>query len=130
MLSKSQVKYIQTLNQKKLRQENGVFVAEGPKMINELLATKNTEPVAIYGNAAWWQENEDIKNEIPFVAFHEVSDAELERLSFLTTPHQVLGIFKFPAFSAPIDPANALTLLLDNIQDPGNMGTIIRIADW
>ena len=66
MLSKSQIKYIQSLNQKKLRQENGVFIAEGPKILNELLATDNTEAVAIYGTTNWWRENEDIKNEIPF----------------------------------------------------------------
>ena len=130
MLSKSQVKYIQSLNQKKLRQENRVFVAEGPKILNELLASKNVEPVAIYGNTDWWRNNNDIRNEIPFVAFHEVSDAELERISFLSTPHQVLGIFKEPSFSNDIDLLNGVTLLLDNIQDPGNMGTIIRIADW
>jgi RNA methyltransferase, TrmH family len=130
MLSKSQIKYIQSLNQKKLRQESGVFVAEGPKILNELLAAKNTEPVAIFGDSAWWEENADIKNEIPFVSFHEVTSAELERISFLTTPHQVLGIFKLPVFSITPDPASSLTLLLDNIQDPGNMGTIIRIADW
>ena len=130
MLSKSQVKYIQSLNQKKLRQENGVFVAEGPKILNELLAAKNTEPVALFGTTEWWKDNDRIKNEIPFVAFHEISEAELERISFLSTPHQVLGIFKVPGFTSTVDPSTSLTLVLDNIQDPGNMGTIIRIADW
>jgi TrmH family RNA methyltransferase len=130
MLSKSQVKYIQSLNQKKLRQENGVFIAEGPKILNELLADKHVEPVAIYGTNGWWQENDDIKNEIPFVSFYEITDNELERISFLSTPHQVLGIFKQPSFSSSFPPEHAVTLLLDNIQDPGNLGTIIRIADW
>jgi TrmH family RNA methyltransferase len=130
MISKSQIKYIQSLNQKKLRQENGVFVAEGPKIINELLAASNTEPVAIYATAEWWQQNDDIKNEIPFVSFYEISNAELERISFLSTPHQVLGIFREPKFSHAPDPGSSLVLLLDNIQDPGNIGTIIRIADW
>jgi TrmH family RNA methyltransferase len=130
MISKSQIKYIQSLNQKKLRQENGVFVAEGPKIINELLAAGNTEPVAIYGTLGWWRENDDIKNEIPFVSFYEISDAELERISFLSTPHQVVGIFREPKFSHAPDPASSLVLVLDNIQDPGNIGTIIRIADW
>src|SRR5690242_17052301 len=122
MLSKSQVKYIQSLNQKKLRQENGVFVAEGPKIVNELLADKHVELVAIYATSGWWQDNDDIKNEIPFVAFYEMSDSELERISFLSSPHQVLGIFKQPSFSSP-QVEDQLILLLDNIQDPGNMGT-------
>jgi RNA methyltransferase, TrmH family len=130
MLSKSQIKYIQSLNQKKLRQENGVFVAEGPKILNELLATNNTEAVAIYGTPAWWKENDDIKNEIPFVSFNEITDAELEKISSLSTPHQVVGIFKQPKFDHAPDPAACVLLLLDNIQDPGNLGTIIRIADW
>ena len=130
MLSKSQIKYIQSLNQKKLRQENGVFIAEGPKILNELLATDNTEAVAIYGTTNWWRENEDIKNEIPFVSFNEISDTELEKISSLSTPHQVLAIFKQPRFYHVADPAANLILLLDNIQDPGNLGTIIRIADW
>jgi RNA methyltransferase, TrmH family len=130
MLSKSQIKYIQSLNQKKLRQENGVFIAEGPKILNELLATDNTEAVAIYGTANWWKENEDIRNEIPFVSFNEISNAELEKISSLSTPHQVLAIFKQPRFYHAPDPAANLLLLLDNIQDPGNLGTIIRIADW
>ena len=130
MLSKSQIKYIQSLNQKKLRQENGVFIAEGPKILNELLATDNTEAVAIYGTTNWWRENEDIKNEIPFVSFNEISDTELEKISSLSTPRQVLAIFKQPRFYHVADPAANLILLLDNIQDPGNLGTIIRIADW
>jgi hypothetical protein len=61
MISKSQIKYIQTLNQKKLRQENGVFVAEGPKIINELLAASNTEPVAIYATTDWWRKMMTLK---------------------------------------------------------------------
>jgi TrmH family RNA methyltransferase len=129
MLTKSQVKYIQSLNQKKLRQENGAFVAEGPKILNELLATKNIEPLAIYGTAAWWRENDDLRNEIPFVAFHEISDAELERISFLSHPNQVLAVFKLPAVNLH-DLENRVSVLLDDIQDPGNFGTIIRIADW
>jgi TrmH family RNA methyltransferase len=130
MLTKSQVKYIQSLNEKKLRQENGVFVAEGPKIIGELLGSSNLEPVALYGTSAWWQKNGEIRQNIPFVAFHEISDQELERISFLSTPHQVMGIFRQPVFAAEASFTGQVSLVLDGIQDPGNLGTMIRIADW
>ena len=59
-----------------------------------------------------------------------INESELERISFLSTPHQILGIFKQPVFDSSISLTNTITLLLDGIQDPGNLGTIIRIADW
>jgi RNA methyltransferase, TrmH family len=130
MLTKSQIKYIQSLNQKKFREENGVFIAEGPKIINELLAAKHIEPVAIYATAPWWRQNDEIKNEVPFVHFAEISESELSSVSSLSTPNQVIGIFKRPVVYDAPDYRLGVTLLLDNIQDPGNMGTIIRIADW
>jgi TrmH family RNA methyltransferase len=130
MLTKSQVKYIQTLNQKKFREEHGVFVAEGRKIINELLAARHMEPVAIYATPEWWLQHADIKNEIPFVHFQEITDHELERISFLTTPNQVLGIFKKPVLTDEHRYQHGIALVLDGIQDPGNMGTIVRIADW
>jgi RNA methyltransferase, TrmH family len=132
MLVKSQVKYIQSLSQKKFRDEEGVFVAEGPKIINELLAGEEVQPVAIYATAAW---RETITDTAPAHGatgnlVTEITAQELERISFLTTPNQVLGIFKKPAFQAVIRPASDLVLMLDTIQDPGNLGTIIRCADW
>lgn len=129
MLTKSQVKYIQTLNEKKFRKEEGVFIAEGPKIINELLASINVQPVALYGTEDWWKEHAALKDNLPFAACHELRSSELERISFLTTPHQVLGVFKVPTFPA-LSFKNTVTILLDSIRDPGNMGTIVRIADW
>ena len=130
MLTKSQVKYIQSLNEKKFRQEYGVFAAEGPKIVNELLASAAIEPVTLYATPAWWQQNMAIRNKLPFAQVYELNESELERISFLTTPHQVLGIFRQPDFGPHISLENTITLLLDGIQDPGNLGTIIRIADW
>ncbi len=130
MLTKSQVKYIQSLNDKKFRKEYGVFVAEGPKIIGEILANENFEPVALYATSQWWQQNKFVRNSLPFALFYELEEQELERISFLSTPNQVVGIFKQPAISAGILLKNTITLLLDGIQDPGNLGTIIRIADW
>jgi RNA methyltransferase, TrmH family len=125
MLIKSQVKYIQSLSHKKLRDSEGVFVAEGPKLINELLSARL--PVQeLYAVREWINEQQ----QQPAVPVTEITAAELERISLLQTPNQVLGIFKKPALTANRPERNTLSLMLDTIQDPGNLGTIIRCADW
>ncbi|HEX6430953.1 MAG TPA: RNA methyltransferase [Niastella sp.] len=128
MLIKSQVKYIQSLSHKKLRDSEGVFVAEGPKLINELLSA-GLPVQQLYAVKEWIEGHRQPMT----VSITEISQSELERISGLQTPNQVLGIFKKPAFSSftthpPV--RNTLSLMLDTIQDPGNMGTIIRCADW
>src|SRR6186713_3135259 len=100
MLIKSQVKYIQSLGQKKFRDQEGAFVVEGPKIVQELLQASNLELVYLVATAAFRQTG------IPFI---EVKDSELERLSSLSTPNQVLAVFKKPAFPAP-DPGKGITL--------------------
>lgn len=124
MITKNQVKYIQSLSQKKLRDAESVFVAEGPKIIIELLTMAQIRPVAVYGTEEWWQHNPERRGAEWAIA---VTEDELSRISYLKTPHQVLGIFKKPEI---LNPENGWQLLLDGIQDPGNMGTLIRIADW
>ena len=128
MLVKSQVKYIQSLGHKKFRDADGVFVAEGPKIVKELLGSDNLRLVECYATAAWLSANETEMNgkEKQLI---RIQEKELERISFQSTANQVLAIFTKPVFSNPPNP-EGLTLLLDNIQDPGNMGTIIRTADW
>lgn len=126
MLVKSQVKYIQSLSQKKLRDEEGVFVAEGPKIINELLQAGNVTVKQLYAVEAWVAQHRDA-GPWPVVP---VTPSELERISFLQTPNQVLGIFTKPVFTGNNSAHGKLSLLLHNIQDPGNMGTIVRCADW
>lgn len=128
MLVRSQVKYIQTLGHKKFRDADGVFVAEGPKIVNELLVADNIRLVHCFATKKWVQSN--IKH---LTALEDkivkTEEKELERISFLTTPNQVLAIFTKPAFKKRENPPG-ITLLLDTIQDPGNLGTIIRTADW
>lgn len=125
MLVKSQVKYIQSLSHKKLRDSEGVFVAEGPKLINELLCA-GLPLQQLYAVKEW------IAVQSPHAAgvVTEITPSELERISLLQTPNQVLGIFKKPVFTANRPARNTLSLMLDTIQDPGNLGTIIRCADW
>jgi RNA methyltransferase, TrmH family len=126
MVSKSQLKYIQSLGQKKYRDEAAVFVAEGPKLVKELIQSKNVELTQIFALNAWIEENEDL---FRLINVTPVSETELERISQLKTPNKVLAIVKkFEANEPTIK--ERISLVLDSIQDPGNLGTIIRIADW
>jgi TrmH family RNA methyltransferase len=126
MLIKSQVKYIQSLSHKKSRDSEDVFIAEGPKLINELLYTPHLQLQQLFALKDWLGgQSGDIQKKAV-----EISQQELERISFLQTPNQVLGIFKKPVFAVHKPVQGSVTLMLDTIQDPGNMGTIIRCADW
>jgi TrmH family RNA methyltransferase len=129
MITKLQVKYIQSLGQKKFRDEQAVFVAEGPKIINELLGAYAGGPEMIYATAEWIAAHKPVLKNIAAQKIIEVKEAEMERLSFLQTPNEVLAVFKKPA-PAPVHLSGTISLMLDAVQDPGNLGTIIRIADW
>ena len=129
MLIKSKVKYIQSLSQKKLRDEEGVFVAEGPKIVEELLRSPVIVLKELLATAEWLGHHAKDHNDITHL-ITEIDLPSLERISFQTTPNQVLGIFRKPDFTGPINFSGKLSLVLDTIQDPGNLGTIIRCADW
>jgi TrmH family RNA methyltransferase len=124
MITKNQIKYIQSLSQKKLRDTDSVFVAEGPKIVTELLSMPQIIPRAVYGTTEWWSTAQQWRNT---AGAEEILESELERISFLKTPNQVLAVFNKPVF---VGATGSWQLLLDGIQDPGNLGTIIRIADW
>src|SRR6185312_5388860 len=123
LVSKSQVKHIQSLGHKKFRDEEGVFVAEGPKIVGELLRIPGLPCRQLYALREW------IAGERAGIPAQEVGEAELGRLSLLSTPNQVVAVFAKPVFPPP-DLATGITLVLDGIRDPGNLGTLVRIADW
>jgi TrmH family RNA methyltransferase len=128
MLVKSQVKYIQSLGHKKFRDAEGVFIAEGPKIVGEFLRSDKLSLVQCFATGNWLTTHEGIlKGKRKFIV--KVDDKELERISFHPAPNQVLAVFTKPVFEA-VKNTHALTLLLDTIQDPGNLGTILRTADW
>jgi len=127
MLVKSKAKYIQSLSQKKLRDEENVFVAEGPKIVHELLLCQNVPPIEIFAVQDWLDSNASVLSGFRLEQVNVVSESELERISFLTTPNKVLCVFRKPAFVAK---DHKIILALDGIQDPGNLGTLVRIADW
>ncbi|RYF87141.1 MAG: RNA methyltransferase, partial [Chitinophagaceae bacterium] len=129
MLSKASIKYIQSLQHKKFRDQEGLFVAEGPKLVKELLEHGVFQCKALYAMPAWLQQEPALAASYAAIA-EELKDFELEKISSLSKPNQVLAVFQK---KAPVENPvlqNKLTILLDDIQDPGNLGTIIRIADW
>ena len=105
-------------------------MAEGPKIINELLETASVELLELYHTGEWVKEYPAIAAKPGAGKRYEIKEPDLQRISFLSTPHQVLGVFRKPSLPQPFGLKNGISLMLDGIQDPGNMGTIIRIADW
>ena len=123
MLNKKEIKDIQSLVHKKFRDESGLFVAEGPKIVAELAALIPDRIVAIYATAQWAGANNNMEK------VKLISATELERISALQTPNEVVAVIKQAPNKKP-DVLKGFCIYLDTIQDPGNLGTIIRIADW
>ena len=126
MLSKNEIKDIQSLRHKKFREETKSFVAEGPKITGELLMLLPQQFKKVYGLKEWVEENNHLVSK---VEYEIVSETELERLSQLQTPNEVIAVLHHFENNEPVV-QNELVLYLDAIQDPGNFGSIIRIADW
>lgn len=124
MITKNQVKYIQSLGQKKWRDSEQVFIAEGPKLVNELLIATNCKIIQLYALKEWIDQTK------PDVDVIEVTIDELQKISQLTTPNHVLAIAEKIKWESEAMLEGNISLALDEIQDPGNMGTIIRLADW
>jgi RNA methyltransferase, TrmH family len=127
MPGKAKAKYIQSLGQKKHRDEEGLFIAEGPKVVSELLQSAPQYVKEVYAVKEWLKDNSRHPQKKVFI---EVSEEELEKLSQLKTPHQVVAVVKKFDADKSVVVKGKITLVLDTIQDPGNLGTIIRIADW
>ncbi len=130
MLSKTHTKYIQSLQHKKFRDESGVFIAEGPKVVLDLLASRKFICVSVFAKEQWLKANENLTKNNKDTNFETLEDFELQKISGLATPNNVLAIFEQQAHETEIQLSKKITLVLDTIQDPGNLGTIIRIADW
>lgn len=124
-LSKNRLKYIRSLELKKNRKADKVFLAEGPKLTEELLGCFKCR--FLIATAGWLAGH----GALPVEDVTEVSEEELARASLLKTPQQVLAVFEQPDTETDISViSRSLCLALDDVQDPGNLGTIIRVADW
>jgi RNA methyltransferase, TrmH family len=129
MLSKTHSKYIQSLHNKKSRDTEHVFIAEGNKTVPELLAAGNFDCKELLALTSWLQQHSSFLQKYFHGVVHDLLPQEMEKISALSTPGDVLAVFKKKDAST-FDPKGKISLLLDTIQDPGNLGTIIRIADW
>ena len=125
LLSKNKIKYIQSLKGKKYRNEYGTFVAEGKKLVSDLIG--NCRCQLLVGLP-------DVLQEMGPLSAEEIIEAttdELKKASNLKTAPQIIGVFYQPRYDIEkIKLSGNLNLVLDGIQDPGNMGTIVQLADW
>ena len=119
-ISKNQLKLITSLSQKKYRQKNSLFIAEGIKVVNELLNSSFQVDILF--------ATDDFETTISSDKIVRVSEKDLQKISNLKSPNKVLGLFKIPN-EKPLQ-EKGLTIVLDAINDPGNLGTIIRLCDW
>jgi TrmH family RNA methyltransferase len=127
MISKNEVKYIRSLGQQKGRLESGTFLAEGPKIVAEMILRCPNQIEKIYATSSFVDSFRHLSDHLSIT---EVDEEILARISQLQTPNQALAVIK--KFDIPLPNADSKDwiIMLDGIQDPGNFGTIIRIADW
>lgn len=125
MISKAQIKYINSLRQKKYRTATRKFIVEGVKIAEEVLSSR-FHIDALFATERWIADYSHLCRNLDITS---ISEQELQKISKLETPNEVLIIATFPLRHLP-SAKGRLMLMLDNIQDPGNLGTIVRIADW
>lgn len=121
MISKAQIKLLKSLRLKKNREEIHLFIAEGKKIVEELLQSSTIEVVHVYAAGNYFGNT----------PFTHVTGEEMKQISSLTTPPSIMALCRIPEEPLTMPRLeNELALVLDNIRDPGNLGSIIRIADW
>lgn len=120
MVTKNQIKLISSLQQKKFRFANQLFIAEGVKVIQELLKSNFTLEHLYTTEPLFDEVKNDLKTLIP--------ESDLKKISALSTPNNCLAVFKIPSVKPIIE--HGLIVALDDIRDPGNLGTILRLCDW
>lgn len=130
MLSKNKIKFINSIKKKKYREIHQCFFAEGEKLVDELLDS-NIQIINIFATTDWINKNQQRFYLRPESEVIEISENELNKISSLTTPNKVFAVAKQPVYEYKIEEIRTgLNLFLEDINDPGNFGTIIRIADW
>lgn len=129
MLSKNQIRFLQSLRMGKFRDQNRLFIAEGTKLADELLKSEFNIR-GIFATDSWLESHRAQTNPDKYPV-QEITEEELKKVSSLTTPNEVLAVVEYPSkeMQEP-DVMGDLVIVLDRIQDPGNLGTIIRTADW
>ncbi len=128
MLSKSQISFVKSLHHKKIRKEQGLFIAEGIKSILEFVQS-DYKVETIFSTPHTMSKLDNLSQKIKV---QEITDTELKKISTLITPQDILALIHIPEkTNIPAESfKKTITLVLDGVQDPGNLGTIIRVADW
>ena len=125
MLSKNQIKRIQSLARKKGRREEGCFIAEGNKLVEDTLSAFECDLILATPSWIVSHAHESLSK------IQEVDEQEMSKVSQLVTPPDVLAVYRIPEYHLNIETLKKeLVLALDTVQDPGNLGTIVRLADW
>ena len=128
MISKAQISFIKSLQHKKIRKENGLFIVEGLKSISEFVRSDYIVDTIFYTENAI-PKLDNLSQNIKLI---EISSSDLSKISALSSPQQLLALVKIPAFSVLTTKMlkGSFTIALDGVQAPGNLGTIIRTIDW
>jgi TrmH family RNA methyltransferase len=130
MLSRNKIKFINSLKQKKIRNETGFFIMEGDKLVTEVLVNRDIPVKELLSTPEWLHQNRFILHK-GIHTISEVTEAEFSKITSFETPTGVMAILKIPVRDFhEQDLAGQLSISLDTLQDPGNLGTIIRTADW
>jgi len=125
MISKAKIKQVRLLEKKKYRDESGLFVAEGNKLVAEMMPFFECD--WLIARTPWIATQGNLSAKELIVA----DEDDIRKVSLLKTPQDVLAVFRYPSYSLEeVNPSDELVLALDGIQDPGNLGTMIRLADW
>ena len=128
MITKNDIKLIQSLKQTKFRKENKMFIVEGNKLVDELLSS-NFKVEKILVTDLWLEKFPDMTGRLPF--YDIISQKQMEQISCMVTPPGILATAHTPYYNiSPADAETEFIIALDGINDPGNLGTIIRTADW
>ena len=122
MISKNRIRFIKSLEQKKIRQQEGLFMIEGEKMVHEAINW-----IPNYIESIYYTSDFIFENSLNSVLCEEISLSDLKNISGLKTPNKAIAICKFIPPKKDISP---YSIVLDGVQDPGNLGTILRMADW
>ncbi len=130
MISKNQIKHIQSLHSKKNREEECLFIIEGIKLVTEFINHQKFEIKEVFATSEYINHHQtELENHS--ISYTEITEEELKKISHLTSPNQVLAVVRTTEQHLDSNLLNnASSLFLDDIRDPGNLGTIIRIADW
>ena len=129
MASNNQIKFLKSLASAKFRQKYNNFIAEGDKLVNEILKSGTFEVEGLYATSNWLLSNETLISSTKVSTF-EVDQLQMKQISQLTTPSEVYCLLKKGEENVKVVGNSSHIILLDGVQDPGNVGTIIRICDW